>query len=161
MRRWGARLSRAPRGRVAFYSAAARTRILHAFWPHQSDSPFTDLLNRTPKYVASTTLREPLPWENSTLLDGDATDVIAALKEEPDGDLGVLGSGQLVRSLIERDLVDECVLQMHPVTSEPAGACSRAACSRTRLRLVSSEPTTTGVVIATDAAFDGSRHPPS
>jgi dihydrofolate reductase len=45
----------------------------YAYWPHQSDNPFTEVLNNSPKYVASTTLKAPLPWSNSTLLEGEAT----------------------------------------------------------------------------------------
>ena len=87
----------------------------HSFWPHQTDNPFTEVLDDTRKYVASTTLREPLPWRNSTLLAGDAADAVARLREQPGDDLTVLGSGELVRSLMRRDLVDEYVLQIHPL----------------------------------------------
>jgi dihydrofolate reductase len=87
-----------------------------AFWPNQTDpNPFTEVLNQTQKYVASTTLTEPLPWMNSTLLSGDAADAVAELKTQPGNDIAVLGSGQLVRSLIDRDLVDEYTLLIHPL----------------------------------------------
>jgi len=66
-------------------------------WPNRTDNPFTEVLNNTPKYVASTTLAEPLPWRNSTLLKGDAATAVALLKEQPGKDLVVLGSGQLIR----------------------------------------------------------------
>ena len=59
-----------------------------AFWPHQTEpNPYTDVLNRTQKYVASRTLEEPLPWENSTLLEGDVPEAVARLKEEQEHDL--------------------------------------------------------------------------
>src|SRR4051794_34460846 len=72
---------------------------LFAVWPKRTDNPYTEVLNRTRKYVASRTLSAPLPWENSTLLSGDATEAVARLRDEPGGDLGVLGSGELVREL--------------------------------------------------------------
>jgi dihydrofolate reductase len=120
-----------------------------AYWPRQADNPFTEVLNRTRKYVASTTLTEPLPWENSLLLEGDAADAVAELKARPgDEDLAVLGSGALVRSLMRRGLVDEYLLLIHPLVLGsgrrlfPDGVAAP-------LRLVDSLTTTTGVIIAT------------
>src|SRR4051812_33853516 len=85
-------------------------------WPPQGDqNPFAKVLNERRKYVASTTLEEPLPWHNSTLLLGDAMEAVAQLKEEPGGDIVVLGSGGLVQSLMGQDLVDEYVLTIHPL----------------------------------------------
>ena len=84
-------------------------------WPQQ-DSPFTAVMNKLQKYVASTTLSSPLPWVNSTLLTGDLADSVTAVKAgEPDRDLVVLGSGELVRSLLSAQLVDEFVLLIHPL----------------------------------------------
>jgi dihydrofolate reductase len=77
-----------------------------SFWPHQTDNPFTEVLDNTLKYVASTTLKEPLPWSNSALLHGDAAEAVARLKQEPGKDMVVLGSGELVQSLRRRNLVD-------------------------------------------------------
>ena len=120
----------------------------HSFWPHQTDNPFTEVLDDTRKYVASTTLREPLPWRNSTLLAGDAADAVARLREQPGDDLTVLGSGELVRSLMRRDLVDEYVLQIHPLVLG-AGRRLFPQGVHAALRLVDSVTTTTGVIIAT------------
>jgi dihydrofolate reductase len=94
-----------------------RRTYLHffGFWPHQPDNPYTESLNKQQKYVASRTLAEPLPWQNSTLLAGDAASAVAALKQEPGPDLVVLGSGELVQSLRPRALVDEYVLMIHPL----------------------------------------------
>jgi dihydrofolate reductase len=64
-----------------------------AVWPGRTDNPFTAVLDRSQKYVASRTLREPLPWQNSTLLAGDAAAAVAELKKQPGKDLAVLGSG--------------------------------------------------------------------
>ncbi|MGH3926146.1 MAG: dihydrofolate reductase family protein, partial [Pseudonocardiaceae bacterium] len=68
------------------------------FWPKQTDNPFTEVLNDTQKYVASRTLQNPLQWSNSKLLEGDAAEAVARLKEQPDKDLVVLGSGELAHS---------------------------------------------------------------
>src|SRR5919109_4342109 len=84
-----------------------------SFWPKQTDNPFSPVLNERQKYLASTTLQEPLPWENSTLLDG--ADAVAALKETPGKDLVILGSGALIDSLRRRDLIDEYLLTIHPL----------------------------------------------
>src|SRR5215831_14102847 len=59
----------------------------YSYWPNQRDNPFTEVLNITRKYVASTTLKEPLPWSNSTLLEGDAAEAVARLKQQPGKDL--------------------------------------------------------------------------
>jgi dihydrofolate reductase len=64
-------------------------------------------LNTRPKYVASTTLTDPLEWQNSKVLQGDVAEAVVALKQDDGGDLYVLGSTELVRTLIEHDLVDE------------------------------------------------------
>jgi dihydrofolate reductase len=121
-----------------------------SFWSTQpDDNPFAAVLNNRQKYVASRTLEEPLSWRNSTLLQGDAVEAVAELKEQPDNDLVVLGSGELVRSLMQANLVDEYVLLIHPLVLGsgrrlfPDGGVSAA------LRLVDTKTTTTGVVIAT------------
>jgi len=118
------------------------------YWPKQEDNPITEHLDRAQKYVVSGSLREPLPWQNSTLVAGDPVEEVARLREELVGNLAVLGSGVLVRSLARHRLVDEYVLLIHPLVlgtgsrlfgDDEAGA----------LDLVSSVTTTTGVLIAT------------
>jgi dihydrofolate reductase len=121
----------------------------HGFWPHQTDNPFTEVLDNTRKYVASRTLREPLPWRNSTLLEGDAAEAVARLKEQPGEDLTVLGSGELVQSLRRRDLVDRYVLLIHPLVLGSGRRLFPDGGPASTLRLVGSVPTTTGVIIAT------------
>src|SRR5947208_11104048 len=69
------------------------------YWNTQ-DSPFKAALNNAHKYVASRTLREPLPWPNSTLLHGDVADAVAQLKGQPGRDLHVMGSGELIQTLM-------------------------------------------------------------
>jgi dihydrofolate reductase len=120
-----------------------------SFWSTQpDDNPFAAVLNTRRKYVASTTLEEPLPWSNSTLLKGDAMEAVAELKRQDD-DLVVLGSGQLVQSLMRADLVDEYVLLIHPLVLGTGRRLFTDGGSSADLRLVDSKTTTTGVVIAT------------
>jgi dihydrofolate reductase len=110
--------------------------------------PFKDALNSSPKYVASTTLQEPLPWPNSTLLRGDIVDALRALKAQSGGVLAIMGSGVLIGSLTAADLIDEYLLMIHPLVLGtgrrlfPAGV-------HVSLRLTDSVTTATGVVIAT------------
>ena len=119
------------------------------FWPKQEPNPFTEALNRVQKYVASTTLTEPLPWANSTLLKGDAAEAVAALKEQQEDNLVVFGSGVLVQSLMRRDLVDEYVLQLHPLVLGSGRRLFPDAGPPASFRLADSVTTTTGVIIAT------------
>jgi dihydrofolate reductase len=127
------------------------------FWPKQSDNPYTEVLDKATKYVASSTLAEPLPWRNSELLEGDAADAVARLKEDPGGELVVLGSGDLTRSLMRCGLVDEFVLLMHPLVLGQGRRLFSDEGPQAALRLVDSVKTTTGVVIATYATEeDGS-----
>lgn len=120
-----------------------------AIWPGRTDSPFCEVLNRRRKYVASRTLREPLPWVNSTLLPGDAADAVAELREQPGDDLVVLGSGELLRSLIRRGLVDRYVLTIHPLVLGSGRRLFDDAVPRASLELVEATTTPTGVVVAT------------
>jgi dihydrofolate reductase len=119
------------------------------FWPKQKDNPYTAVLDNVQKYVASRTLKEPLPWKNSTLLEGDAVEAVARLKEEPGNDIGVLGSGELVRSLMRRDLVDEFGLMIHPLVLGSGRRLFADDGTFAALHLVGTVTTTTGVVIAT------------
>jgi dihydrofolate reductase len=118
-------------------------------WPGRTDNPFTAVLDNTQKYVASRTLDEPLPWKNSTLLKGDAADAVAALKQEGDDDLVILGSGQLVQSLLRRNLIDSFVLLIHPLVLGSGRRMFADDGTMSKFRLTESVPTTTGVIIAT------------
>ena len=120
------------------------------YWPKQEPNPFTEALNRVQKYVASTTLTEPLPWQNSTLLKGDVADAVARLKGELNENLVVFGSGVLVRSLLPRALVDQLVLLIHPLVLGSGRRLSPGIGSTPlAFELVDSATTGTGVVIAT------------
>lgn len=123
--------------------------IMAAYWPTQpDDDPFAKILNGLPKYVASTTLSEPLTWQRSTLLQGDAAKAVAELKEGDGGDIVVLGSGGLVQTLYENDLVDEYALMIIPIVLGSGKKLFRDV-PRKALKLADSVTTSTGVVMAT------------
>jgi len=121
----------------------------YAVWPNRTDNPYTAVLNNTQKYVASTTLEEPLPWINSTLLKGDAAEAVARLKEEPGKDLVVMGSGELVQSLMRGNLVDEYVLLIHPLVLGSGRRLFTDGGAFAALRLVDTKTTDNGIVIVT------------
>ncbi|HET6728210.1 MAG TPA: dihydrofolate reductase family protein [Jiangellaceae bacterium] len=120
-----------------------------SYWPHQTDNPFTEVLDNSQKYVASRTLHEPLPWQNSTLLKDDVRQAVAEVREQPGKDIVVLGSGDLLQSLIRHGLVDEYMLLIHPLVLGSGRRLFPDGGSFARLRLVDSMTTTTGVIIAT------------
>jgi len=121
----------------------------YAYWPNQTDNPYTELLNNTPKYVASTTLKEPLVWNNSILLQGNVPEAVAGLKVQPGKDFLVMGSGELVQTLMKHNLVDEYVLLIHPLILGSGRRLFRDNRTFAALHLVDTKTTTNGVVIAT------------
>ena len=122
----------------------------YSVWPKRTDgNPFTEVLNNTRKYVASATLEEPLPWINSTLLKGDAAEAVARLRKKAGKNIVVLGSGKLVRSLMRNHLVDEYVLQIHPLVLGSGRRLFSDGDPFAALKLIDTKTTTTGVVIAT------------
>jgi dihydrofolate reductase len=144
-------------GGVAEESMASRPALLfgrrtyedfYGFWPSQTDNPFTHVLNNSQKYVASRTLEEPLPWSNSSLLAGEAAEAVAALKEQPGNDLVVLGSGELLQTLVGLGLVDEFVLLIHPLILGSGRRLFSDIGARLALRLVDAKASPSGVVIA-------------
>lgn len=95
-------------GRVTYEGFAAT-------WPSVTDEEgFADRMNSLPKYVASTTLAEPLEW-NARLLDDDPVESVRTLKEQAGENILIYGSGELVRSLLAHDVIDELRLMIHPV----------------------------------------------
>jgi dihydrofolate reductase len=123
-------------------------------WPNASkeEQPVAEPLNNKPKYVASRTLHEPLEWQNSTLLHGNAQDAVAALKREDGGDLHVIGSTDLVRTLVENELVDEFRFIIDPIVVGGGKRVFQDDGALRKLRLVNSEVTSKGSVIARYAA---------
>jgi dihydrofolate reductase len=121
----------------------------YSAWHGRTDNPFSTVLDNAQKYVVSTTLKEPLIWQNSTLLNGDAADVVAKLKQQAGKDLLILGSTKLVQSLMSRNLIDVYALLIHPLVLGSGQRLFTEGSPYTALELVSSKATTTGVILAT------------
>ena len=130
---------------------------LAAYWPNASDEEqvIAEPLNTKPKYVASRTLAEPLEWQNSTLLTGDITRAVRTLKQEDGRDLHVIGSSEFAQTLIEHDLVDEYRLMIDPLVAGGGKRLFRNGGALRPLRLVESQATSTGAILATYAAAEG------
>jgi dihydrofolate reductase len=116
-------------------------------WP-QRDGEFADLFNSMPKYVVSSTLKDP-EWANSTVLDGDVVQEVSKLREGPDGDIVVHGSAQLAQTLVEHDLVDELRLMVFPVVLGTGKRLFGDPGDKKTLTLVDSKVVGDGVVILT------------
>ena len=127
--------------------------IFAAYWPNapEEEQIVAEPLNTLPKYVASTTLVEPLPWQNSTLLRDDVAAAVVALKHEDGADLHVIGSSQFVQTLIEHDLVDEFRVMIDPLVVGGGKRIFRDDGALRPLRLVDSQTTSTGAILATYA----------
>jgi dihydrofolate reductase len=127
-------------GRVTYEGFAAA-------WPSRTDEfGFADKFNNMPKYVVSSTLKDP-EWNNSTVLTGDVADEVAKLKERHDGDIVVHGSPQLVQTLVEHDLVDEYRLMVFPVVLGSGKRLFGETTDKKSLRLVDSKVVGDGVSI--------------
>jgi dihydrofolate reductase len=123
--------------------------IMAAYWPNApEDDPYAKHLNSVQKYVASKTLTE-VTWQHTTLLKGEVAEAVARLKEQPGGAISVLGSGNLVRTLAEHDLVDEYLLAVYPIVLGSGKRLFPDDGKLRRLRLIDATPTTTGGVILT------------
>jgi dihydrofolate reductase len=121
------------------------------FWPKQDpeENPFADRMNGVPKYVVSTTLEEPLEWQNSTLIKGNVAEEIAELKRQTGKDISISGSGSLVRSLLQYGLIDELGLMVHPVVVGSGKRLFEEGGDRIALELVDSKTLPRGVVYLT------------
>ena len=126
---------------------------LAGYWPHASEEEqvIAEPLNTRPKYVASTTLTEPLAWQHSTLLQGEVAEAVAALKGQDGGDLLVVGSTMLVQTLLAHHLVDELQLMLDPLVVGGGKGIFPADGALRPLRLVDSKVTSTGAILATYA----------
>ena len=161
---WSAPYNDAVKMQVMGEGMSRRTDMLFGRWTYEkfynvwhgrTDNPFTQVFERSQKYVASRTLSGPLPWVNSTLLEGDAAEAVARLKQEAGPDLLVMGSGVLADSLMKRGLVDEYQLLIHPLVLGAGRRLFNDGAPYAALKLVKSVPTTTGVIIATYQPADG------
>ena len=143
---WGEVIAKATAGGGFLFGR--RTYLdLYKAWPNgRPDHPYTATLTQTRKYVASNTLTEPLPWENSILLT-DPVQQVPGLKREKD--LVIMGSGALIQSLSRAGLIDEYLLTITPLVLGEGRRLFPAGFPYTKLTLTSAKPSTTGVIIAT------------
>lgn len=127
--------------------------VFAAHWPKASpeEQAMAQPLNTLPKYVASRTLREPLAWQNSMLLDSPIAESVAKLRREDGGNLLVIGSTELAAELLAQDLVDELRLMIDPVILGGGKRFFRDDGACLRLALSTSETTSTGAILATYA----------
>src|SRR5215213_9654768 len=131
-------------GRVTYEEFAA-------FWPSQDpdENPVAARMNGVRKYVVSTTLEEPLEWQNSTLIGDNVAEEISKLKEQPGKDISISGSATLVQSLLRDGLIDELRLMVHPIVVGSGKRLFADEGDRKPLELVDSKTFSTGVVYLT------------
>jgi dihydrofolate reductase len=122
-----------------------------AFWPKQDpdENPVAARMNGVRKYVVSTTLQEPLEWQNSTLIGDNVAEEISRLKEQPGKDISISGSPTLVRSLLQDDLLDELRLMVHPIIVGSGKRLFEGGGDQKALQLVDSKTFSTGVLYLT------------
>jgi dihydrofolate reductase len=111
--------------------------------------PFKDMLNNMPKHVVSTTLKEPLPWPNSSLIEGDLTDAVRDLRKNDGKDILILGSGEVVRALLKNGLVDRITLLIHPLVLGEGQRLFHDGGPDATFELIDTTKTSTGVIAAT------------
>jgi dihydrofolate reductase len=116
-------------------------------WPSRTDEAgFAEKFNSMPKYVVSSTLKDP-EWTNSTVLEGEPMEAVSKLRQEVDGDIVVHGSAQLVQTLLEHDLVDELRLMVFPVVLGTGKRLFGETSDKKTLRLADSKTVGDGVAI--------------
>jgi dihydrofolate reductase len=115
---------------------------------NEAGGPFKDGLNTTHKYVATTAADPDLPWPNSTALTGDVPAAVAELRAQDGGNLVVMGSGELVRSLLPHGLIDELLLMIHPIVLGSGRRLFGAAGDPSAFSLAETTATSTGVIVA-------------
>jgi dihydrofolate reductase len=122
-----------------------------AFWPGQDpeENPIADQMNAMKKYVVSTTLEEPLEWQNRALISENVAGEVAKLKQGEGGDIVISGSAALVRSILRYGLLDELKLMIHPILVGSGKRLFEEGEEQTKLELVDSTTFSTGVVYLT------------
>ena len=115
-------------------------------WPARSGDPIADRMNSLPKFVASTTLKEPLEWK-ATLLEGDVAEGVRKLRQQPGGNLLIYGSGTLVRTLMRLDLIDTYQIMLVPVALGSGKRFFQDGPDPTSLSLTDVRTSGTGVVM--------------
>jgi dihydrofolate reductase len=130
-------------GRVTYEGFAAA-------WPSMTDEAgFADRMNGLPKFVVSTSLEEPLEWNNSSLIKGDVAEEVSNLKQQPGQDILIYGSADLVNTLMRHDLIDEYRIMIFPVVVGSGKRLFRDGSDTTTLRLVETKTFGSGVVVLT------------
>jgi dihydrofolate reductase len=122
--------------------------IFAAYWPHATNEPIADRLNKAKKYVVSTTLTG-LDWNNSTLIKGDIVDGIKKLKRQDGPEIQVHGSSNLIQTLLRNDLVDELRLKIFPITIGTGKRLFGEGTIPASFKLLESKISTAGVIVAT------------
>ena len=120
---------------------------MHSAWTQQpEDNPIRQVLENSRKYVASRS-DDPVEWQNSELLHGDAVETVADLKAREDRNLVILGSGELVQALLPHGLIDALLLTIHPLVLGSGRRLFGDDGALAKFKLVESTPTPTGVLI--------------
>jgi dihydrofolate reductase len=132
-------------GRVTYEGFAAA-------WPRMTEQAgeageYAAMMNGYPKYVTSTTLEEPLEWNNSTLIKGDVAEEVLNLKQQPGKDILIFGSGDLVNTLMQHDLIDEYRLMVFPVVVGGGKRLFGEGIEKMVLNLVDTKTLGSGVVV--------------
>jgi dihydrofolate reductase len=130
-----------------------------AAWPQLMDlyhgprwaelQEYTDMMNGYPKHVVSTTLQEPLEWNNSTIINNDVAEEVAKLKQQPGKDILIFGSGDLVNALMKHGLIDEYRLMVFPIVLGSGKRLFGDGLDTTVLELVDTKVFDSGVVVLT------------
>jgi dihydrofolate reductase len=122
-----------------------------ASWPTQEwlerEGDFAERMNGLPKFVASTSLEEPLEWQNSSLLKGDVAEEIRKLKDEPGQDILMYSSAKLMHALMEHRLIDVFRIWVHPLVLGSGGRLFQEGVEKTELKLADIETLPSGVAI--------------
>ena len=122
--------------------------IFAGAWPSMTDEEgFADRMNSLPKFVVSTTLQDPLEWNNSTLIKENVAEEISRLKQQPGQDILLYGSGELVHTLMQHDLIDEYRIMVHPVVLGSGKRLFKDGSDTTILRLVGTVTFASGAVV--------------
>jgi dihydrofolate reductase len=160
--RWTFQFSSDDRDRFKFDELAASDALLlgrvtyegfAAAWPQMEEQTgeYGAWMNGYPKHVVSTTLEEPLEWNNSTLVEGDVAEEVSRLKDQPGKDILVFGSGDLVNTLMQHDLIDEYRLMVFPIVVGSGKRLFDEGGDKKPLQLVGTQTFDSGAIVLTYA----------
>ena len=132
----------------AFLLGRETYELFKEYWQQVHEGEYAARMNSIPKFVASTTLSEPLEW-NASLIDGDVAEEVAKLKQQAGKEILMYGSPTLMRTLAEHDLLDEYQFWVHPLVLGSGKRLFGDGFEQTSLKLIETKPLNTGVVILT------------